>query len=359
MTGKNVMASLSKTRQNSGISLSSPSYSLQTLRISPLENPLKKKSESKVLISSPHELETKPWPRDMHAGTWTHARNAWRGTWKFGRWGESLFPRKTHCVERQISPQCIHYRAIDFAFAIELFTLLWRGGNWMGKKTKGRWLFVRPVACNQMHLIYVNSSRRGVQMDWSWTLRNSCKNLYGSLWESSSSHQKRSSATPPKSDRKLKIVRFLNPSMPKCFFSTHALSNIHHQQFLDLGLGTCFLGFLMCPSAGTYWKFRKLTVCPITASQRGKASCCFFRGRSQVCDSIDVIFLPYAVKRVLRLAFNECILLDCRKSWNKIVGIWAWGHLLSSHRIFLYGGNGILPLENQPLFLKTCGRNYL
>ena len=64
--------------------------------------------------------------------------------------------------------------------------------------------------------------------------------------------------------------------MPKCFFSTHALSNIHHQQFLDLGLGTCFLGFLMCPSAGTYWKFRKLTVCPIPASQRGKASCCFF-----------------------------------------------------------------------------------
>ena len=198
-----------------------------------------------MLISSPHELETKPWLRDMHAWTWTHARNAWEENWKCERLGSFRFspapkkplrwtPNFASMHPLQSDRLCVCNWAVHAPATEEI--------GW-ANKTKGRWLFVRPVACNKMYLIYVNSSRRCKGCPkWidheRW--EGSCKNLYGSLWESSSSHQKDHPPLPPNPIAS-KIVRFLNPSMPKCFFSTHALSNIHHQQFFHLGLGTCFL----------------------------------------------------------------------------------------------------------------------
>ena len=132
-------------------------------------------------------------------------------------------------------------------------------------------------------------------------------------------HIKKIIRNPPPNPIASKIVRFLNPSMPKCFFSTHALSNVHHQQFFHLGLGTCFLekrsGFPDVSLSVSHPRFPK----------RQGLMFFFFRGRSQVCDSIDVIFLPYAVKRVLRLAFNECILLDWRKSLTKLLAFGGEG----------------------------------
>lgn len=149
------ITSLSKNEKNSGISLSSPSYSLQTLRISALKIHWKNSGiQGADFLSS--------WVRDQ-AMTERHARRnldacskRLRGNWKFGRFGDRLFPRKTHCVEPQISPQCIHYRAIDFAFAIELFTLLWRGGNLMGKQNKRRLTFRTAWSLQQnvSHLCY-------------------------------------------------------------------------------------------------------------------------------------------------------------------------------------------------------------
>lgn len=168
---------------------------------------------------------------------------------------------------------------------------------------------------------------RGVQMDWSWTLRNSCKNLYGSLWESSSSHQKDHPPLPPNPIAS-KIVRFLNPSMPKCFFSTHALSNIHHQQFLHLGLGTCFLekrsGFPDVSLSVSQLRFPKrqglMFFFSWPVSSLWQHRCHIFALCCETCPEA-------CLQRVHPTWLKEVV--------DKIVGIWGWGHLVSSHRIFL------------------------
>ena len=332
MTGKNVMPSLSKNVKIRGF----PFH----LRHIPFKLSVfhSWKSIKKFRVQGADFLSS--WVRDQ-AMTERHARRnldacskRLRGkleVWTLGKF--SLFPgpekttalnakfrlnastteRSTLRLQLSCSRSCngrkldgqTKQKAVDFSYGLEL-----------------------AAKCISSMLTAVGAAR-GVQMDWSWTLRNSCKNLYGSLWESSSSHQK-DHPQPPPNPIASKIVRFLNPSMPKCFFSTHALSNIHHQQFFHLGLGTCFLekrsGFPDVSLSRYLLKVQKThSVSQPRFPKRQGLMGFFFRGRSQVCDSIDVIFLHYAVKRVLRLAFNECILLDWRKSVTKLLAFGGEG----------------------------------
>lgn len=141
MTGKNVMPSLSKNVKIRGFPFHlrhipfklSVFHSWKSI----------KNSESKVLISSPHELETKPWLRDMHAGTWTHARNAWEENWKCERLGSFRFspapkkplrwtPNFASMHPLQSDRLCVCNWAVHAPAT---------GGNWMGKQNKRRLTF--------------------------------------------------------------------------------------------------------------------------------------------------------------------------------------------------------------------------
>ena len=153
------ITSLSKNEKNSGISLSSPSYSLQTLRISALKIHWKKSGiQGADFLSS--------WVRDQ-AMTERHARRnldacskRLRGNWKFGRFGDRLFPEKPTALNPKFRLNASTTERSTLRLQLSCSRSCEGEEIWWANKTKGGWLFVRPGACSKMYLIYVTSSRR-------------------------------------------------------------------------------------------------------------------------------------------------------------------------------------------------------